>query len=57
MRPRWHDWVIVLAIVALAGTGIATIWGDEIARLWRGQGAAQENGEPSVTPASPAGAL
>ena len=29
-RPRWHDFIIVLSILALAGAGIGAIWGEEI---------------------------
>lgn len=37
MRPRWHDRVIVLAIVALAGAGTWTLWGDDLRRLFGDQ--------------------
>ena len=30
--PRWHEWVIVGSIVALAAIGFAAIWGGSIRR-------------------------
>jgi hypothetical protein len=48
MRPRWHDRVIVLAIVALAATGVWTIWGEDLRRLFAGP-------EPAEAPAPAAG--
>jgi hypothetical protein len=35
MRRRWHDWVIVISILALAGTGVWTLWGADLARLFK----------------------
>ena len=34
MRRRWHDWVIVLSILALTAAGIYTLWGDDIRQLF-----------------------
>lgn len=31
---RWHDWVIVLSILALTAIGVAAIWGEDIAALF-----------------------
>jgi hypothetical protein len=36
-RPRWHDALIALAIVAIAASGVWALWGTEIERaLGRG---------------------
>jgi hypothetical protein len=35
-EPRWHEWIIVGAILALLGIGLVTVFDDEIAR-WRGK--------------------
>ena len=35
MRRRWHDWVIVISILALAGTGVWTLWGADLTRLFK----------------------
>ncbi len=54
MRPRWHDWVIRLAIVALAATGIWTLWGKDLRALFRSEETkAEEAARPTATP--PAG--
>lgn len=29
-RPRWHDALIVLGIVALGTAGVWVLWGDEV---------------------------
>jgi hypothetical protein len=50
MRPRWHDWVIVLGIVAIAATGVVAIWGDDLRRLWRGEGKGEQAAEPVAAP-------
>ena len=34
---RWEDWVIAVAVLAIAAVGVITIFDDEIARL-RGKG-------------------
>jgi hypothetical protein len=33
LRPRWHEWVITLSIVALGATGLVSIWGAELLSL------------------------
>lgn len=54
MRPRWHDWVITLAILALFGTGIWTLWGKDLRALFRAEEArSEEPARPIATP--PAG--
>ena len=30
VRPRWHDVVIVVAIVGLVGTGVWALWWDDV---------------------------
>ncbi|MGE0871956.1 MAG: hypothetical protein AB7P03_25585 [Kofleriaceae bacterium] len=30
MRPRWHDLVIVAAMVAILMVGVWALWGDDI---------------------------
>jgi hypothetical protein len=50
MRPRWHDRVIVLAIVALAVAGVWTLWGDELVRLFRDEPPAEAAAPSEVTP-------
>jgi hypothetical protein len=32
---RWHDWVIVLGVLALTVTGVWTLWGQDLRRLFR----------------------
>lgn len=34
-RPRWHDVLIALAILGIAGSGVWAFWGDEV---WRALG-------------------
>ncbi|HKE16123.1 MAG TPA: hypothetical protein VKB80_14705 [Kofleriaceae bacterium] len=29
---RWHEWIIVISIAALAAIGVASIWGGSIRR-------------------------
>jgi len=53
-EPRWHDWVIVLSILALTGIGVVAIWGEAIAALFRDPAeSAPTNG--AGAPAAPAG--
>jgi cytochrome b subunit of formate dehydrogenase len=49
VRPRWQDWVIALALVALGVTGIWTIWGGDLVRLVH---PAEAHEPPVATPAS-----
>jgi hypothetical protein len=51
VRPRWHDWVITLAILALAATGIWTLWGKDIVALFRPEEVRAE--EPATAPPAP----
>ena len=44
-RPRWHDWVIALAIAAIAVTGVVALWGQTL-RGWI-------EGEPASSPGGP----
>jgi hypothetical protein len=53
MRRRWHDWVIALGIVALAVTGVWTIWGADLARLFRGSAAPAETVADTPPPVTP----
>jgi hypothetical protein len=34
VRPRWHDAVIVSAIVGLLAVGIWALWWDDVRGLW-----------------------
>jgi len=55
MRARpWHDWVIVLSILALTAIGVAAIWGEDIASLFRDP-PAESAGEGANGPAAPPG--
>jgi hypothetical protein len=31
-RPRWHDALIALGILGIAGSGVWAFWGDDVAR-------------------------
>ncbi len=53
MRPRWQEWVITLAIVALAATGIWTLWGRDLRGLFRPDEARSEEAA-TPRPATPA---
>ncbi len=59
MRPRWHDWLIVASIIALAAIGVWTLWGDDLRQLFRPEPAAVEataaspTGAPASAPAAP----
>jgi hypothetical protein len=54
VRPRWQDWVITVAILALAATGIWTLWGKDIVGLFRPEEVRVE--EPAArAPTPPAG--
>jgi hypothetical protein len=44
VRSRWYDIVIAFCIVALGAAGVAAIWGDQLAGLFRG-GAETRAGE------------
>lgn len=49
---RWHEWVIVGSIVALAAIGFAAIWGGSI-RRWIDEGG--QRAEPRSSGTSAAG--
>jgi hypothetical protein len=34
VRPRWHDALIVSAIMGLFAVGIWALWWDDVRRLW-----------------------
>jgi len=49
--PRWQEYVIVLAIVAIGLLGIIGIWGGDIRRLFdEGHEAGIPSGEAPVAP-------
>jgi hypothetical protein len=49
VRRRWPDAVIVLAIVAIAATGVYALWGDALRAWWRpGDGAPVEQAPPAA---------
>ena len=55
-RPRWHDFIIVFSILALAGAGIGAIWGEQILQAIDGVLESDDGApEPKPTPPSPAG--
>ncbi len=31
-RPRWHDVLIALGLLGIAGSGVWAFWGDDVAR-------------------------
>jgi hypothetical protein len=35
-RPRWHDWVIAVAIAAIAAVGVLALWGESLAEWIEG---------------------
>jgi hypothetical protein len=47
VRPRWHDALIVTAILGLLAAGIWAMWWDDVRRLLH-------LGPPSAAPAQPA---
>jgi hypothetical protein len=51
MRSRWQEWVIVVAIVALGGVGVAAIWGKDIKHLFRPE---SDEPKPQERPEAPA---
>jgi hypothetical protein len=51
VRPRWQEWVITLAIVALFATGVWTLWGKDIRALFRPD---EARPQPVAAPAGPA---
>jgi hypothetical protein len=36
VRPRWHDALIVAAIVGLLATGVWALWWEDVRALWKG---------------------
>jgi hypothetical protein len=56
VRPRWQEWVIALSVVALGVTGVWTIWGADIARLFHPEAAGPSAPAPATaTPVPPGG--
>jgi hypothetical protein len=55
VRPRWQEWVITLAIVALAATGVWTLWGKDLRALFRPEEARPQPAAAPSGPAPPAG--
>jgi hypothetical protein len=50
-RPRWHDVLIVVAIVGVGLVGVWALWWDDVRRLWDGPGSGAGSGsqvEPSL---------
>jgi len=51
VRPRWHDALIVVAVVALAGLGVWALWWDDVrALLHLGPGAGSSGEATTITP-------
>jgi hypothetical protein len=49
VRPRWHDAVIVAAILGLLAAGIWALWWDDV-RHWLHPGPAQGSAVEPTTP-------
>ena len=47
-RPRWHDVVIVVAIVNLLAVGVWALWWDDVRGLWAPP--KDQTGEVTVVP-------
>jgi hypothetical protein len=48
VRPRWHDVLIVVAIVAIGLVGVWALWWDDVRAAWdRGAGSGSQV-EPSL---------
>lgn len=47
LRPRWHDALIVAAILALFAVGVWALWGDDVRALL---GAPAEEATPAPSP-------
>jgi hypothetical protein len=47
VRPRWHDALIVVAVLAVVATGIWALWWEDVRGWWRPEA-------PAVDPAIPA---
>jgi hypothetical protein len=54
-RPRWHDVLIVSALIALAAAGVWAIWWDDVRAALHLGPAKGSAGEPTSTPAGPIG--
>ena len=50
VRLRWTEVVIVLSLVGITVAGIATLWGSDIARLWRDEKSAERVGPRGAPP-------
>jgi hypothetical protein len=46
-RTRWQEWVIALAIAALFGIGVSSLWGASI-RRWLGEMGGDDEGPPAA---------
>jgi hypothetical protein len=55
MRARWHDWIIVLSIIALTVTGVTALWGEDVLGLFAPRGVQGEARPTSPSIAPPAG--
>lgn len=51
---RWHDWVIVLGVLALTVTGVWTLWGQDLRRLFKPDEPAAETAPAPAEAATPA---
>lgn len=49
VRPRWHDALIVSAIVAILAVGIWALWWDDVRGLLFGPGRGSAGDKPVVT--------
>jgi hypothetical protein len=46
LRPRWHDALIALAILAVLVTGVWALWWDDVRSAWHHEA-------PTVEPVKP----
>jgi hypothetical protein len=53
VRPRWHDALIISAIVGLLAVGVWALWWDDVRSLLHLGPAEGSSGEPRATPANP----
>lgn len=49
-RPRWHDWIIVLSLVALGAAGIGALWGHHLESWFAGEERPSEADEDTPAP-------
>ena len=48
-RPRWHDVILVLGMLALLGVGVWALWGDDVKSWFAPSKPAPEGATPAGT--------